>query len=267
MTEVVKIVCSTIPGYESVALLECKEKLQVEAKTDVRGRISVDIEVDRVEELAELRSVNHYWVVVSDIECFFKVEQTKETVFEELSKLPATLDWSKAFKTWKRFRSFKLKHGGLDPMTKKRKKEEPDSDAEQVNYDTINPAEDGEKVRFRATASRTGSHQFNSMECACHFGGGVNDHFNWKVNLTNYDLEVVLYIVDTFISVGIQLTKESQSLRNITHFGPTTLRPNISYCLLKSTLAQPGINVILFCSTGCARKKYTSLTKYCEFLD
>jgi len=241
MAETVKIVCSTIPGFESVALNECKEKLNLDAKRDVRGRVAFNIEIEKVQDLAELRSVHHYWVVVADLEDFFKADQSKEEIFAELTKLPAEIDWTKALETWKRFRLFKQNNGGLDPVSRKRK--QPDGESKNdlnIDYNTITPLTERENLRFRATATRTGTHVFSSMESACHLGGGVNDHFHWKVDLKNFDLEVVVYIVDNFISVGIQLTKESQSLRNITHFGPTTLKPNISYCLLKSSQAKPG---------------------------
>ena len=79
------------------------------------------------------------------------------------------------------------------------------------------------------------------MESAVHIGAGVNEFFNWKVDLTKYDIEVVARIINNSISIGIQLTRESQSLRNITHFGPTTLKANISYCLLK--IANIGIGM------------------------
>lgn len=246
MAETIKIVCSTIPGFESVALNECKDKFGVEAKRDVRGRIAFDIEVDNITQLTELRSVHHYWVVVSDIEDFFKPSQTKEEVCQELANLPATLDWAKALKAWKTFCMFKENNGGLDPINKKkRKREGTDNDSDDspaFDYANIDPLTAGDKLRFRATATRTGKHVFTSPDSACHLGGGVNDALHWKVDLKNYDLEVVVYIVDNFISVGIQLTKEAQSMRNITHFGPTTLKANISFCLLKSTLANPGMN-------------------------
>ena len=250
MTETIKIVCSTIPGFESVALNECKDKLGLEAKRDVRGRVAFDIEVDNIVQLAELRSVHHYWAVVSDIEDFFKPSQTKEEVCQELENLPAELDWAKALKTWKTFCMFKESHGGLDPINKKKRIREGTEDAADASpkfdYASIDPLTAGDKLRFRATATRTGTHVFTSQDGACHLGGGVNDALHWKVDLKNFDLEVVVYIVGNFISVGIQLTKEAQSLRNITHFGPTTLKPNISFCLLKSTLATPGILFYFF---------------------
>ena len=89
---------------------------------------------------------------------------------------------------------------------------------------------------FRVTCSRTHSvpskkHVFTSMEAACQFGGGINDFLGWKVDLNNFDIEVLLNIVDNHVVVGISLTKESLYRRNIVHFGPTTLRSTLAYCL------------------------------------
>jgi len=87
---------------------------------------------------------------------------------------------------------------------------------------------------FRATCYRSGtSHCFQSPEAAAHFGGAVQDFFGWKVDLSNYDIEVVLCIEDRDIRVGISLTHHSLHRRHITHFGSTTLRPTIAHGMLR----------------------------------
>jgi len=87
---------------------------------------------------------------------------------------------------------------------------------------------------FRATCHRTGSHHcFQSPAAAAHFGGAVQDYFGWKVDLSNYDIEVVLWIEDRDVRVGISLTTQSLHRRHITHFGRTTLRPTIAYGMLR----------------------------------
>ena len=53
-------------------------------------------------------------------------------------------------------------------------------------------------------------------------------------------LQVVLHAEDNMLDVGIQLTRDNQSHRNIKHFGPTTLKANISYSLLRYAQVQPG---------------------------
>lgn len=46
-------------------------------------------------------------------------------------------------------------------------------------------------VRFRVTCNRAGDkHSFTSNEAARDFGGAVQEHFQWKADMTNFDVEV-----------------------------------------------------------------------------
>ena len=99
--------------------------------------------------------------------------------------------------------------------------------------------------RFRVTCTRTGNnHSFSSPEAAAKFGGGINDWFHWRVDLSNPDIEVLLNIVNSNVVIGIALTKESRGKRNIAHFGPTTLKSSIAYCMLQLANVQPGGNAL-----------------------
>ena len=93
------------------------------------------------------------------------------------------------------------------------------------------------EISFRVTCTRGASegkkHSFTSMDAAKHFSGGVAQHLGWKVQLKNFDVEVLLSIFDSSVSVGIGLSKESFFKRNIVHFGPTTLRSTICHGLLR----------------------------------
>ncbi len=87
---------------------------------------------------------------------------------------------------------------------------------------------------FRATCHRTGkNHVFQSPQAAASFGGAVQDHFGWNVDLDNPDIEVILNINNDHVHVAIALTRESLHRRTITHFGPTTLNPAIAYNMLR----------------------------------
>lgn len=97
--------------------------------------------------------------------------------------------------------------------------------------------------RFRVTCTRTGkNHSFSSPEAAAKFGGGINDWFGWRVDLSHADIEVLLNIVDNSVVIGIALTKESRGKRNIAHFGPTTLKSSIAYSMLSLADIQTGRN-------------------------
>jgi len=53
-------------------------------------------------------------------------------------------------------------------------------------------------------------------------------------------VQVLLNICDNHVYVGLALAKESLHRRNLEYFGPTTLRPTISHCMLRLASIQPG---------------------------
>ena len=120
-------------------------------------------------------------------------------------------------------------------------------DKDKLNADDEKNSSDNFPT-FRVTCYRTGEgknkHKFQSGEAAAAFGGAVMDHFNWKVKMKQYDLEIVLNVVNKMCYVGLTLTKESLHNRNIVDFGPTTLRPTICYGLLHLASIQPSDRVI-----------------------
>ena len=91
-----------------------------------------------------------------------------------------------------------------------------------------------EGITFRVTCTRGGrKHGFSSPEAARSFGAGLADFFDWKVQLKNPDIEVLLAISGDEAKVGVALNRESKFKRNIAHFGPTTLRATIGYGMLR----------------------------------
>ena len=62
----------------------------------------------------------------------------------------------------------------------------------------------------------------------------TNSILNFEQSKKFYTLkvEVLLMIEEKDIRVEIALTKESLHRRNLSHFGPTTLKPTISHGLL-----------------------------------
>uniref|UniRef100_A0A6I8RQQ6 THUMP domain containing 3 n=1 Tax=Xenopus tropicalis TaxID=8364 RepID=A0A6I8RQQ6_XENTR len=110
----------------------------------------------------------------------------------------------------------------------------------------------GNVLKFRVTCNRAGDkHSFTSNDAARDFGGAVQEHFQWKADMTNFDVEVLLNISYNEMVVGIALTEESLHRRNITHFGPTTLRSTLAYGMLRLCDLQPS-DVIIdpMCGTG-----------------
>ena len=178
--------------------------------------------------IKELRSVENLFVVVADIKSFdCLVAESVEIVLERFYRLPEKVNWGSSLAAWKEFT-------GYDSVicTKIVNRDIEDTAASQSETS----ADAGVVPRFRVTCTRTHSvpskkHLFSSTEAAAKFGGGINDFLGWAVDLENFDLEILLNIVDNHVVIGISLTKESLYRRNIVHFGPTTLRSTLAYSL------------------------------------
>ncbi|MEE6502005.1 hypothetical protein FKM82_004383 [Ascaphus truei] len=112
---------------------------------------------------------------------------------------------------------------------------QPGSQVQQEVQEGGITADAGSVLKFRVTCNRAGDkHSFTSNEAARDFGGAVQEHFQWKADMTNFDVEVLLNISYNEMLVGIALTEESLHRRNITHFGPTTLRSTLAYGMLSA---------------------------------
>ena len=76
-------------------------------------------------------------------------------------------------------------------------------------------------LTFRVTCTRSGrKHVFTSQDAARSLGAGILNHFKWKVNLTQPQVEVLLNIFDNQATICIALTREAKFKRNIVHFWP-----------------------------------------------
>ncbi|KAM9859742.1 tRNA (guanine(6)-N(2))-methyltransferase THUMP3 [Aulostomus maculatus] len=113
-------------------------------------------------------------------------------------------------------------------------------------------APEAKVIKFRVTCNRAGDkHSFSSNEAARDFGGAVQEFFQWKADMTKFDIEVLLNIHNEEVVIGIALTEESLHRRNISHFGPTTLRSTLCYGMLRLCKPQAA-DIILdpMCGTG-----------------
>ncbi|XP_026357068.1 THUMP domain-containing protein 3 isoform X2 [Ursus americanus] len=263
---------ATVPtGFEQTAADEVREKLGSSCKISKdRGKIYFDISVESLAQVHCLRSVDNLFVVVKEFKDY-QFKETKEEVLKDFEELAGKLPWSDPLKVWKINTNFKKKKT-------KRKKINQNTDSHILDY-YENPAikeeistlvgddlasykdekDESSKeethpkmLKFRVTCNRAGEkHCFSSNEAARDFGGAVQDYFKWKADMTNFDVEVLLNIHDSEIVVGIALTEESLHRRNITHFGPTTLRSTLAYGMLRLCAPQPtDIIVDPMCGTG-----------------
>ncbi|KAM8913771.1 tRNA (guanine(6)-N(2))-methyltransferase THUMP3 isoform 1-T2 [Spinachia spinachia] len=274
---------ATVPtGFEHTAAEEVKEKIGVDAQIGKdRGRIYFPITTDQLPQVHLLRSVDNLFVVVEEYD-HYHFKESKEETLMEMMQLASKLPWTHALEVWKLNGKLKKRKGyrkGGNVTKVKSNSEVADAtvdDAEQQKPpQAVSAAEsqteaesaaametsttDSEEaepaaklLKFRVTCNRAGDrHSFSSNEAARDFGGAVQEFFQWKADMTKFDIEVLLNIHNEEMVIGIALTEESLHRRNISHFGPTTLRSTLCYGMLR--LCKPQASDIILdpmCGTG-----------------
>lgn len=139
----------------------------------------------------------------------------------ELQQLASNLPWNNALKVWDLNRTLKKKKGhrkGGNTVKAKANSDVGDAVAadteQQTSTQETSPAEGDAKpenasdsescqqgseaavpeaklVKFRVTCNRAGDkHSFSSNEAARDFGGAVQEFFQWKADMTKFDIEV-----------------------------------------------------------------------------
>lgn len=277
------IIGATVPtGFEHTAAEEVKEKIGVDARISKdRGRIYFPITTDKLFQVHLLRSVDNLFVVVEEYS-HYQFKESKEETLMELQQLASKLPWSNALEVWKQNSTLKKKKGyrkggngtkvkpnteATDAAVADNEQQEPPKeesaaegkmeeegtpDVQAGAQDSGEAAPEAKLIKFRVTCSRAGDkHCFSSNEAARDFGGAVQEFFQWKADMTKFDIEVLLNIHNEEVVIGIALTEESLHRRNISHFGPTTLRSTLCYGMLR--LCKPQASDIILdpmCGTG-----------------
>lgn len=133
----------------------------------------------------------------------------------ELQQLASKLPWTNALEVWKLNGSLKKRRGHRKGGNAARVKPEPEacteagSDTEQQEPAETVAASEGlteaetcaetseeltsgsRPLKFRVTCNRAGDkHSFSSNEAARDFGGAVQEFFQWKADMTKFDIEV-----------------------------------------------------------------------------
>lgn len=274
---------ATVPtGFEHTAAEEVKEKIGVDARISKdRGRIYFPITTDKLFQVHLLRSVDNLFVVVEEFDNY-QFKESKEETLMELQQLASKLPWTNALEVWKLNGTLKKKKGfrrggnstkvkpnseATDATVADSEQQEPSQeasdaesqmqaesmpDAEASTQESEETAPEAKLIKFRVTCNRAGDkHSFSSNEVARDFGGAVQEFFQWKADMTKFDIEVLVNIHNVEVLIGIALTEESLHRRNISHFGPTTLRSTLCYGMLR--LCKPRLSDIIFdpmCGTG-----------------
>ncbi|XP_008408067.1 tRNA (guanine(6)-N(2))-methyltransferase THUMP3 [Poecilia reticulata] len=278
---------ATVPtGFEHTAAEEVKEKIGVDARVSKdRGRIYFPITTDKLFQVHLLRSVDNLFVVVAEYD-HYQFKESKEETLNELQELASKLPWTSALEVWRLNRTLKKKkgHRKAGNATRAKSNAEPSEvpaaaaaaeteqqelpqvmspddddakaevtpDSETRQQDLEDTAPEVKLIKFRVTCNRAGDkHSFSSNEAARDFGGAVQEFFQWKADMTKFDIEVLLNIHNDEVVIGIALTEESLHRRNISHFGPTTLRSTLCYGMLRLCKPQES-DIILdpMCGTG-----------------
>ncbi|XP_011472945.1 THUMP domain-containing protein 3 [Oryzias latipes] len=274
-SELTVTIGATVPtGFEHTAAEEVQEKIGVDARISRdRGRIYFPVTTDKLSEVHHLRSVDNLFVVVKEYDQYHFKESKEETLME-LQELASKLPWTNALEVWKLNRTLKKKKshrkggnatkakpadtGVCDAAEQQESAQELSAaegdtkDAPDVESHQQETAPEDKPVKFRVTCNRAGDkHSFSSNEAARDFGGAVQEFFQWKADMTKFDIEVLLNIHNEEMVVGLALTEESLHRRNISHFGPTTLRSTLCYGMLRLCKLQPS-DIVLdpMCGTG-----------------
>ncbi|KAH9364558.1 hypothetical protein HPB48_017717 [Haemaphysalis longicornis] len=230
--KVCRLEATVVTGLEHIARDECIDKLGARPET-ARGRIFFELPVDRVAEAWRLQGVDNLYVVLSTFEGL-DVPPAKEEMEATLPPLVERTHWETGLEVWRRMRP----DAGFSLADFFRK-----CAPQQKGKDgTGEKGEEGKQgPKFRVTCHRSGEgHKFTSMEAAATFGGAVNDHFGWGVDMRHFDLEVVLHVDPGCVYVALSLTTTSLHHRHLEHFGPTSLRCTIAYNMLRLCDLQPG---------------------------
>lgn len=148
----------------------------------------------------------------------------QEEVQLDLQQLPAKLTWTSALEVWKMNNSLKKRKGRRKGTNSKKSDHSgnvsikcttdtvpsdpttlsEDLEALQVKDQTdvcqpesgpqtekLSEDQDALPLKFRVTCNRAGdNHCFTSNDAARDFGGAVQDLFQWKADMTKFDIEV-----------------------------------------------------------------------------
>lgn len=137
----------------------------------------------------------------------------------ELQHLAPKLPWTNPLEVWKMNNSLKKKRsrkrGPATPKAKqnddpsepvmlqsepeKQEKQECDlsekDNSEKEVQDSEIQESEAKPLKFRVTCNRAGDkHSFTSNDAARDFGGAVQEFFQWKADMTKFDVEVGCFV-------------------------------------------------------------------------
>ncbi len=100
-----------------------------------------------------------------------------------------------------------------------------------------------EAASFRVTCRRHGEHEYTSVDVQRKAGQALREKYRLKVDLENFDVNVLLDIVENTCFVGL-FKNEYASGRYIVFTHPAALRPSIAYGMVRIADPKPGMTVL-----------------------
>ncbi|CEG36576.1 thump domain-containing protein 3 isoform x1 [Plasmopara halstedii] len=197
---------------ESLELCSVQENLQPPYMQIMQGQAAVGKFVLQTKSLAaEVQNLRSVQATLAFLAKSDEIVEGSDAGVAQIGQLVFDADWDSAVKLWK----------------------------QHVLY----PIKDSE-IKFRGSCVRDGKHRYNSQEIAGEVGARVIEKFGWQVNLTEFDMEVVVIIFYKFMVAGIvlansreiqfrnRMANETRSALADTQY-VSTLRPSTAYLMLQ----------------------------------
>lgn len=105
---------------------------------------------------------------------------------------------------------------------------------------------------FRVTSQRIGEHSFTSIQVQKYAGQAIVEKYGKKVDLENFDVNIICDVVGSRCYVGIQLTRESLHKRFERPFNhPAAIKAPLAYGMLRMADIRDGDTLLdPFCGGG-----------------
>lgn len=93
---------------------------------------------------------------------------------------------------------------------------------------------------FRITAQRAGTHEYNSLEIAAAAGAGVVQRYGWRVDLTDYDYDVRVYVTDDAALIGLRLSHAPLHQRARVVHAAASLNATVAAAMCRLSVPEDG---------------------------
>jgi 23S rRNA G2445 N2-methylase RlmL len=96
-----------------------------------------------------------------------------------------------------------------------------------------------EKPSFRISATRTGEHDFSSLDVATWTGAAVEVSTGWRVDLERHDYDIEVELVGDRVLFGLRLGERWMQRRRKQAYHPASLNPTVAYAMIQMCGTDP----------------------------